>query len=164
MCIYIYTYLKTAEPNININFAFFLSPPFLRGTARAFHLNRFTQSALASYSWPRTTLQCSDCSECVPSWSLPPSVSACSAETEKVRKLSSEENLQPFKDKMDEFLSQGESFCFNQAEENERGVWAKTVPPSSWVLIVLPLWKYELILNEIDQHVRISSDLCSWVR
>lgn len=35
-------------------------------------------------------------------------VSACSAETEKVCKLSSEENLQPFKEKMDEFLSQGE--------------------------------------------------------
>lgn len=37
-------------------------------------------------------------------------VSACSAETEKVSKLSSEENLQPFKDKMEEFLSQGELF------------------------------------------------------
>lgn len=34
--------------------------------------------------------------------------SACSAETEKVCKLSSEENLQPFKDKMDTFLSQGQ--------------------------------------------------------
>lgn len=33
-------------------------------------------------------------------------------------------------------------------------MWAKTVPLSSWVLIVLPLWKYELILNEIDRHVR----------
>lgn len=43
----------------------------------------------------------------VSSWSSP--VSACSAETEKVCKLSSEENLQPFKDKMDTFLSQGES-------------------------------------------------------
>lgn len=36
-------------------------------------------------------------------------VSACSAETEKVFKLSSEENLQPFKDNMDMFLSQGET-------------------------------------------------------
>lgn len=34
---------------------------------------------------------------------------ACSAETEKVFKLSSEENLQPFKDNMDTFLSQGET-------------------------------------------------------
>uniref|UniRef100_A0A3Q1EG09 FH2 domain-containing protein n=1 Tax=Acanthochromis polyacanthus TaxID=80966 RepID=A0A3Q1EG09_9TELE len=33
-------------------------------------------------------------------------LNACSAETEKVCKLSSEESLQPFKDKMDEFLSQ----------------------------------------------------------
>lgn len=31
----------------------------------------------------------------------------CLAETEKVYKLSSEENLQPFKDKMTTFLSQG---------------------------------------------------------
>lgn len=36
-------------------------------------------------------------------------VSACSAETEKVCKLSSEENLQPFQDKMAEFLTQGET-------------------------------------------------------
>lgn len=36
-------------------------------------------------------------------------LSACSAETEKVFKLSSEENLQPFKDNMDTFLSQGET-------------------------------------------------------
>uniref|UniRef100_A0A3Q1HZ98 FH2 domain-containing protein n=1 Tax=Anabas testudineus TaxID=64144 RepID=A0A3Q1HZ98_ANATE len=35
-------------------------------------------------------------------------LNACSAETEKVCKLSSEENLQPFKEKMDDFLSQGE--------------------------------------------------------
>uniref|UniRef100_A0A8D3B336 FH2 domain-containing protein n=1 Tax=Scophthalmus maximus TaxID=52904 RepID=A0A8D3B336_SCOMX len=35
-------------------------------------------------------------------------LNACSAETEKVCKLSSGENLQPFKDKMDTFLSQGE--------------------------------------------------------
>lgn len=34
-------------------------------------------------------------------------LSACSAETEKVFKLSSEDNLQPFKDNMDTFLSQG---------------------------------------------------------
>uniref|UniRef100_A0A673CPM0 FH2 domain-containing protein n=1 Tax=Sphaeramia orbicularis TaxID=375764 RepID=A0A673CPM0_9TELE len=33
-------------------------------------------------------------------------LNACSAEMEKVCKLSSEENLQPFKNKMDEFLSQ----------------------------------------------------------
>lgn len=36
-------------------------------------------------------------------------VSACSAETEKVCKLAAEENLQPFKDMMDTFLSQGET-------------------------------------------------------
>lgn len=36
-------------------------------------------------------------------------VPACSAETEKVFKVSSEENLQPFKDNMDTFLSQGET-------------------------------------------------------
>lgn len=35
-------------------------------------------------------------------------VSACSAETGKVCKMSSEENLQPFKEKMDGFLTQGE--------------------------------------------------------
>uniref|UniRef100_A0A3Q3W7W9 FH2 domain-containing protein n=1 Tax=Mola mola TaxID=94237 RepID=A0A3Q3W7W9_MOLML len=39
-------------------------------------------------------------------------LNACSAETEKVCKLSSEEDLQPFKDKMDTFLSQGETSCF----------------------------------------------------
>uniref|UniRef100_A0A671YWR9 Formin 2a n=1 Tax=Sparus aurata TaxID=8175 RepID=A0A671YWR9_SPAAU len=33
-------------------------------------------------------------------------LNACSAETEKVCKMSSEENLQPFKNKMDAFLSQ----------------------------------------------------------
>uniref|UniRef100_A0A672JJC3 FH2 domain-containing protein n=1 Tax=Salarias fasciatus TaxID=181472 RepID=A0A672JJC3_SALFA len=36
-------------------------------------------------------------------------LNACSAETEKVCKLSSEETLQPFKSKMDEFLNQGKS-------------------------------------------------------
>nr|XP_019947575.1 PREDICTED: formin-2-like [Paralichthys olivaceus] len=36
-------------------------------------------------------------------------LNACSAETEKVCKLSSEENLQPFKDKMDTFLSQAKT-------------------------------------------------------
>lgn len=36
-------------------------------------------------------------------------LNACSAEMEKVCKLSSEENLQPFKDKMDAFLSQARS-------------------------------------------------------
>ncbi|XP_039995260.1 formin-2 isoform X2 [Xiphias gladius] len=36
-------------------------------------------------------------------------LNACSAETEKVCKLSSEENLQPFKEKMDEFLSQAKT-------------------------------------------------------
>ncbi|XP_041866873.1 formin-2 [Melanotaenia boesemani] len=36
-------------------------------------------------------------------------LNACSAETEKVCKLSSEESLQPFKDKMDEFLSQAKT-------------------------------------------------------
>ncbi|XP_028982854.1 formin-2 [Betta splendens] len=36
-------------------------------------------------------------------------LSACSAETEKVCKLSSEENLQPFKEKMEEFLSRAKA-------------------------------------------------------
>ncbi|XP_072247659.1 uncharacterized protein fmn2a [Leuresthes tenuis] len=36
-------------------------------------------------------------------------LNACLAETEKVFKLSSEESLQPFKDKMDEFLSQAKT-------------------------------------------------------
>ncbi|KAM4591298.1 uncharacterized protein fmn2a isoform 2-T2 [Odontesthes bonariensis] len=36
-------------------------------------------------------------------------LNACLAETEKVCKLSSEESLQPFKDKMDEFLSQAKT-------------------------------------------------------
>ena len=35
-------------------------------------------------------------------------VPACTSEVEKVCKVSSEEHLQPFKGKMDEFLSQGE--------------------------------------------------------
>lgn len=33
---------------------------------------------------------------------------ACNAEVEKVCSVSSEEHVQPFKDKMEEFLSQGE--------------------------------------------------------
>ncbi|GAA6074882.1 formin-2 isoform X1, partial [Tachysurus ichikawai] len=33
----------------------------------------------------------------------------CTAEVEKVCSVSSEENLQPFKDEMDQFLSRGES-------------------------------------------------------
>lgn len=36
-------------------------------------------------------------------------LNACSAETDKVCKLSSEENLQPFKDKMDEFLNKAKT-------------------------------------------------------
>lgn len=32
---------------------------------------------------------------------------ACTAEVEKVCKVSEEENLQPFKEKMDNFLTQG---------------------------------------------------------
>ncbi|XP_078129423.1 uncharacterized protein fmn2a [Sander vitreus] len=36
-------------------------------------------------------------------------LNVCSAETEKVCKLSSEENMQPFKDKMEEFLSQAKT-------------------------------------------------------
>lgn len=44
-------------------------------------------------------------------------VLACSAETEKVCKLSSEENLQPFKDKMDTFLSQGKSVFLDKLKQ-----------------------------------------------
>jgi hypothetical protein len=40
--------------------------------------------------------------------SLSSSTPACSAETEKVCQVSSEEHLQPFKEKMEGFLSQGE--------------------------------------------------------
>lgn len=45
------------------------------------------------------------------SFSLQPClvVSACLGETEKVCKVSSEENLQPFKEKIEDFLAQGES-------------------------------------------------------
>ena len=35
--------------------------------------------------------------------------SACTTETEKVCRVSSEDHLQPFKDKMEEFLSQGKA-------------------------------------------------------
>lgn len=34
-------------------------------------------------------------------------LSACTSEVEKVCKVSDEDNLQPFKDKMDDFLAQG---------------------------------------------------------
>ncbi|XP_067466533.1 formin-2 isoform X1 [Thunnus thynnus] len=44
-------------------------------------------------------------------------LNACSAETEKVCKLSSEENLQPFKDKMDEFLSQAKTELETQEKQ-----------------------------------------------
>ncbi|KAG8000212.1 Formin-2 [Nibea albiflora] len=44
-------------------------------------------------------------------------LNACSAETEKVCKLSSEENLQPFKDKMDEFLSQAKTDLETQEKQ-----------------------------------------------
>lgn len=44
-------------------------------------------------------------------------LNACSAETEKVCKLSSEENLQPFKDKMDQFLSQAKTEL--ETQENQ---------------------------------------------
>lgn len=38
---------------------------------------------------------------------------ACSAETEKVCNVSSEEHLQPFKDKMEEFLTGGKKYIAN---------------------------------------------------
>uniref|UniRef100_A0A3Q2VPF7 Formin-2-like n=1 Tax=Haplochromis burtoni TaxID=8153 RepID=A0A3Q2VPF7_HAPBU len=44
-------------------------------------------------------------------------LNACSAETEKVCKLSSEENLQPFKDKMDEFLNRAKTEL--ETQENQ---------------------------------------------
>uniref|UniRef100_A0A3Q0RG23 FH2 domain-containing protein n=1 Tax=Amphilophus citrinellus TaxID=61819 RepID=A0A3Q0RG23_AMPCI len=44
-------------------------------------------------------------------------LNACSAETEKVCKLSSEENLQPFKDKMDQFLNQAKTEL--ETQENQ---------------------------------------------
>ncbi|XP_069548993.1 formin-2 [Brachyistius frenatus] len=44
-------------------------------------------------------------------------LNACAAETEKVCKLSSEENLQPFKDKMDEFLSQAKTELETQEKQ-----------------------------------------------
>ncbi|XP_024153654.1 formin-2 [Oryzias melastigma] len=44
-------------------------------------------------------------------------LNACSAETEKVCKLSSEENLHPFKDKMDEFLSQAKTDLESQEKQ-----------------------------------------------
>ncbi|KAE8280775.1 Formin-2 [Larimichthys crocea] len=44
-------------------------------------------------------------------------LNACSVETEKVCKLSSEENLQPFKDKMDEFLSQAKTDLETQEKQ-----------------------------------------------
>ncbi|XP_022054055.2 formin-2 isoform X1 [Acanthochromis polyacanthus] len=44
-------------------------------------------------------------------------LNACSAETEKVCKLSSEESLQPFKDKMDEFLSQAKTELETQEKQ-----------------------------------------------
>ncbi|AWP13738.1 putative formin-2-like [Scophthalmus maximus] len=44
-------------------------------------------------------------------------LNACSAETEKVCKLSSGENLQPFKDKMDTFLSQAKTELETQEKE-----------------------------------------------
>ncbi|KAM6916070.1 uncharacterized protein fmn2a [Xenentodon cancila] len=44
-------------------------------------------------------------------------LNACSSETEKVCKLSSEDDLQPFKDKMDEFLSQAKTELETQEKE-----------------------------------------------
>lgn len=44
-------------------------------------------------------------------------LNACSAETEKVCKLSSEENLQPFKDKMDEFLNKAKTELETQEKQ-----------------------------------------------
>lgn len=44
-------------------------------------------------------------------------LNACSAETEKVCKLSSEENLQPFKDKMEGFLSQAKTELETQEKQ-----------------------------------------------
>ncbi|XP_008278633.1 formin-2 [Stegastes partitus] len=44
-------------------------------------------------------------------------LNACVAETEKVCKLSSEETLQPFKDKMDEFLSQAKTELETQEKQ-----------------------------------------------
>ncbi|XP_074502329.1 uncharacterized protein fmn2a [Sebastes fasciatus] len=44
-------------------------------------------------------------------------LNACSAETEKVCKFSSEENLQPFKDKMDEFLIQAKTKLETQEKQ-----------------------------------------------
>ncbi|TKS85780.1 Formin-2 [Collichthys lucidus] len=44
-------------------------------------------------------------------------LNACSVETEKVCKLSSEDNLQPFKDKMDEFLSQAKTDLETQEKQ-----------------------------------------------
>ncbi|CAG10074.1 unnamed protein product, partial [Tetraodon nigroviridis] len=44
-------------------------------------------------------------------------LNACSAETEKVFKLSSEDNLQPFKDNMDTFLSQAKTELETQEKQ-----------------------------------------------
>uniref|UniRef100_A0A667ZMD6 FH2 domain-containing protein n=1 Tax=Myripristis murdjan TaxID=586833 RepID=A0A667ZMD6_9TELE len=44
-------------------------------------------------------------------------LNACSAETEKVCKVSTEDNLQPFKDKMDEFLSQAKTELDTQEKQ-----------------------------------------------
>ncbi|XP_026165394.1 formin-2 [Mastacembelus armatus] len=44
-------------------------------------------------------------------------LNACSAETEKVCRISSEENLQPFKDKMDSFLSQAKTELETQEKQ-----------------------------------------------
>uniref|UniRef100_A0A671N1M6 FH2 domain-containing protein n=1 Tax=Sinocyclocheilus anshuiensis TaxID=1608454 RepID=A0A671N1M6_9TELE len=51
-------------------------------------------------------------------------LNACSAETEKVCNVSSEEHLQPFKDKMEEFLTRGKKHCKHKEEEklSETGV------------------------------------------
>lgn len=50
-------------------------------------------------------------------------VPACSAETEKVFKLSSEENLQPFKDNMETFLSQGETLMTSFQDVSNLVMW-----------------------------------------
>uniref|UniRef100_A0A673K9S9 FH2 domain-containing protein n=1 Tax=Sinocyclocheilus rhinocerous TaxID=307959 RepID=A0A673K9S9_9TELE len=51
-------------------------------------------------------------------------LNACSAETEKVCNVSSEEQLQPFKDKMEEFLTRGKKNIKGREEEklSETGV------------------------------------------
>lgn len=147
----------------------FFPPPFLRGTAWAFHLNSFTQSTLASYSWPRTTLQCSDCSECVPSWSLPLRFSMLSRDGESSQAVLGREpaTFQGQNGWISEprwellfvliKLKKTKEVCEQKLFHccRELDVYPETIR----VLIVLLLWKYELILNamrwnEIDQHVR----------